>query len=121
VLKLAPGNIEALLGAAQVCIELADDGDPDRYQIAEKHFTDALSHGRYKESGSKRLRPSEIAKIYYMRGYARTKSYEADAARTFSTALFSALVDFRTCRKLDPNHSKAAAAIEKITKRMRRE
>ena len=74
VLKLAPGNIEALLGAAQVCTELADDGDPDRYQIAEKHFTDALSHGRYKESGSKRLRPSEIAKIYYMRGYARTKS-----------------------------------------------
>src|SRR5262249_49665936 len=31
VLKDAPGNIEALCGAAQVHIELAADGDPDQY------------------------------------------------------------------------------------------
>jgi tetratricopeptide (TPR) repeat protein len=52
VLKLAPGNIEALLGVAQVCIDLADDGDSDQYQIAEKHLKDALSHSRNRESGS---------------------------------------------------------------------
>ncbi len=116
VLKLAPGNIEALVGAAQVSIEIADDGDPDQYQIAEHNLTEALTYGRNKEWGSKRLENTEIAKIYYMRGYVRTKSYETGATRTLSAAHS----DFKQCKKLDPNNRKAPVAIEKITKRLRR-
>lgn len=121
VLKLAPGNIEALLGEAQVSIELADDGDPDQYQIAEHYLTKALSYGRNKEWGSRRLEISEIAKIYYMRGYARTKSFEADAFRLTSNRLFGARCDFQQCKKLDPDNRKASTAIEKIGKRLRRD
>jgi hypothetical protein len=122
VLKSAPGNIDALRGAAQVCIELADDSDPDQYETAVKFLTDALTHGRSQESGSERLSNGELlANIYYMRGYARTKSYEADASRTTSIApLKAALNDFRNCNEVDPLYSKARAAIEKINKRLRR-
>jgi tetratricopeptide (TPR) repeat protein len=120
VLKLAPGNIDALLGAAQVSIELADDGDPDQYQVAEQHLNNAIKHGKNQESGSKHLRDSEAAKIYYMRGYVRTKSFETDASLTLPIALRNALSDFRNCKKLDPNNRKAPAAIEKINKRLRR-
>jgi len=120
VLKFAPRNIDALCGAAQVCIELADDGDPDQYGEAVRFLTDTLRYGRNQESGSKRLSHGELAKIYYVRGYARTKSYEADAARTTSIApLTAALNDFRKSNEADHLDSKARAAIEKITKRQR--
>jgi tetratricopeptide (TPR) repeat protein len=119
VLKSAPGHIDALLGAAEVCIELADDGDADRYDAAEQHLTSALQHGRNKESGSRRLRKAEIADIYYLRGYARTKRFEAESTRTASMTLLFALSDFRRCKQADQSHSKASAAIEKIAKRLR--
>jgi hypothetical protein len=66
---------------------------------------------------SKRLRAGETAKIHYMRGYARTKACEAGAS---FTTLSDALKEFRKCKVLDPNHSKAPSAIEKITKQLRR-
>jgi tetratricopeptide (TPR) repeat protein len=117
VLKLAPENIDALLGAAQVSIELAGDSDPDQFQIGVDHLSYALEYGWHREAGLKRLSISETAKIYYVRGYARTKSYEADASRATLTL---ALKDFQKCKELDPKDSKAPAAIEKITKFMRR-
>jgi amino acid permease len=49
----------------------------------------------------------------------RTKSYEADASGTTLIALKAALVDFRECKKVDPNYSKARVAIEKINKSLR--
>jgi tetratricopeptide (TPR) repeat protein len=119
VLKFAPRNIDALRGAAQVRMELADDGDPDQYETAARYLTDALKYGENKGSGSKRLSDSELADIYYVRGYVRTKSYEADASRTRSIApLKAALDDFRNC-DVGPNYGKARSAIEKINKRLR--
>jgi tetratricopeptide (TPR) repeat protein len=119
VLKSAPGHIDALLGAAEVCIELADDGDRDHYRVAEQHLTGALHHGRNRESGSKRLQPSEVADIYYLRGYAQTKRLEAEGPRTAPLVLLGALSDFRHCKSENPSHPKAGEAIEKITKRLR--
>ena len=113
VLKNAPAHVDALLGAAEVCIELADDGDSDQYRVAEQYLTRALQHGRNWESGSKRLRSADLGNIYYLRGYARTKCYEFDASGVVSMTLLSALADFRHCRQADPNHPKAPGAIEK--------
>jgi hypothetical protein len=120
VLKSAPAHIDALLGAAEVCIELADDGDLDQYGVAERYLTLAIEHGRNQQSGSKRLRLAEVGNIYYLRGYARTKRYESDAPGVVSMTLLSALADFRRCREVDPKHPKAPGAIEKITQRLRR-
>src|SRR5262249_20421024 len=115
VLKDAPGNIEALCGAAQVHIELAADGDPDQYEIAVHHLTAALEHGSYKESGSQRLQNRDLASIYYARGYAQTKSNEANAP--WIKSLEAASDDFRQCKELDPMNGKAGVAIQKINKR----
>ena len=125
VLKSAEGNIEARLGAAQVCVELGDDGDLERYKRAEEHLTKAIEFGRNKECGSKRLYGSQLAEVYYLRGYVRTKRYEKDSllARlvTRVSPLHAALRDFRQCRREDPNHFKAAAAIDNITSQFRRQ
>jgi tetratricopeptide (TPR) repeat protein len=118
VLKIAPGHIDAQLAAAQVCIDMADDGEADYYKSAERHLTNALTHGRNKRSGSRQLRHSDIASIYYLRGYARVKRYESDAQAAKSGVLLEALSDFRKCRDLDRNHPKASAAIEKINQRL---
>ena len=118
--KVARTNIYALLGAAQVSIELADDGDPDQYGVAAQYLTETLSHGKYKESGSKRLSNSDISTIHYMRGYALIKSWEADTFRTWSTKLRNAQQDFQNCKETDPNDSKARAAIEEIDNLIRR-
>jgi hypothetical protein len=53
-----------------------------------------------------------------LRGYVRVKRYESDAAWAQSGTLIRALFDFRQCKRADPNHTKATAAIEKITKRL---
>ena len=113
VLKNAPAHVDALLGAAEVCIELADDGDSDQYRVAEQYLTRALQHGRNRESGSKRLRSADLGNIYYLRGYARTKCYEFDASGVVSMTLLSALADFRHCRQADPNHPKSAGCDRK--------
>jgi tetratricopeptide (TPR) repeat protein len=119
VLRSAPGHIDAILGAAEVCIDMADDGDRDQYRLAEQHLTNAIQHGRNSESGSKRLRPNEVANIYYLRGYAQIKRLEGEAPMAAPLVLLGALNDFRRCKSEDPRHPKAGEAIEKITKRLR--
>jgi tetratricopeptide (TPR) repeat protein len=120
VFKIAPAHVDSLLGAAEICIELADDGDVDQYRMAERYLTLALQHGRNRETGSKRLRASEMGNVYYLRGYARTKRYESESPGGGYSALLSALADFRRCRKADANHPKAPGAIKKITQRLTR-
>jgi tetratricopeptide (TPR) repeat protein len=120
VFKVAPAHVDSLLGAAEVCIELADDGDVDQYRMAERYLTLALQHGRNRETGSKRLRAAEMGNVYYLRGYARTKRYESESPGGGYSALLAALADFRSCRKADANHPKAPGAIKKITQRLTR-
>jgi hypothetical protein len=55
-----------------------------------------------------------------MRGYAGTKAYEADAARTVSAPLLRALSDFRQSKNLDPDNRKASVAVQKICKYLSR-
>src|SRR5262249_36396624 len=57
--------------------------------------------------------------IYYLRGYARTKCYSADASRMSFLALFNARADFQRCQQANRQHPKAGAAIEKIDKLVR--
>jgi tetratricopeptide (TPR) repeat protein len=119
VLRNGPGNIDALLGAARVCIDLADEGDPDQYRLAERYLSDALKHG-LERSGSKQLRGVELANVYYLRGYVRVKRYESDPKASQLIALVNARTDFRNCLRVDRNHPKAAAAMAKIMKHVGR-
>jgi tetratricopeptide (TPR) repeat protein len=75
VLKLAPENIDALLGAAQVSIELAGDSDPDQFQIGVDHLSYALEYGWHREAGLKRLsaKPQKYTMCEATRGQNRTR------------------------------------------------
>jgi len=122
VLDVAPGNIVALIGSALASIELADDGDADQYKCAEQCLTDALKHGRDRESGSIRLNKDKdkevIADIYYMRGYAKAKRHEAGRGELHT--IVSAINDFRLSLRADSRHILARAAVEKLSQRMLR-
>ena len=120
VLKSAPTHVDALLGAAEVCIELADDGDSGPISCSG-----AISHARppaWQESGIG-LETSPIGRRRQHLLSARIRADQVlqfDASGVVSMTLLSALADFRHCRRADPNHPKAPGAIRKITQRLRR-
>jgi tetratricopeptide (TPR) repeat protein len=117
VLDVAPGHVESLIGSAQASIELADDGDIDRYDEAKERLDQALNFGR--EGGSIKLREVDLADIYYMRGYAKIKLYEAD--RGFRPLMiWSARDDFKHARDIDGTHGAAKAAYNKVSGQIRR-
>ena len=118
VLDVAPGHVESLILSAQTNIELAESGDVDHYVLAEKFLADSLRFGR--DQGSLRLRDVDIADVYYMRGYARTKRYEADTGVFRSLLLVAAFNDFRQASKHDPRHALASIALKKVAQQMAR-
>jgi len=109
VLRCAPGTIDALIGLARVCIELADEGETEYYQQAEQRLSEALRHGRDASTGSTRLQGTSLEDAHYLRGFARTKRWEAGAAPPLT--LFGAWQDFSQCTR----HPQALAARTKIT------
>lgn len=117
VSAMAPGNIEALIGSAQLCIELAESGDLDRCSQAEKYLSAAIEHGALATKGSKRLTGKELGQVYYLRGYVRAKKYEANSGGPF--LLREAESDFRECTELDRSNFKADAALQKLRNRMK--
>jgi hypothetical protein len=68
--------------------------------------------------GSKRLKTRELAAVHYSQGYARIKLYEASRPFGDESLLSQALQDFHRCTALDPDHSKAALAKDKLDKRL---
>jgi superkiller protein 3 len=119
VLAQAPGNIEALVGMGQLCIDLAEGGDNDRLADAEKHLMDAIDNGATSRAGSKRLLGKELAQVKYLVGYARVKMFEAEPGPRTLYLLEAAQRNFRDSRELDASNYKARAAADKLTKRLR--
>jgi tetratricopeptide (TPR) repeat protein len=116
LLSIAPANVEALIAHAQLCIELADGGDADRYGPAEEELDTAIRLGSKLMTGSKRLSGRALADVYYLRGYVRVKRYESDAK--FVWTLARAERDFADCSKLDPTNYKARSAQQKVAKKV---
>ena len=116
VLKYAPGHIDALIGLAQVCIELADEGETEYYQQAELRLSQALRHGRDASTGSVRLQGSSLEDALYLRGFVRTKRWEAEGKMALPVMLFAALRDFSQCK----HHAQAPTARTKIKKYLMR-
>ena len=117
VLGIAPGNIEALIGSAQLCVELAEKGDVERYTQAEKHLSKAIQSGFYSSAGSKRLEGRELAQVYHLRGYVRARLYENQLAG-LPTLMF-AEQDLATSADFDPDSPNAELSLEKVRKRLR--
>ena len=115
ILLIAANHIDSQLGLGEVYSAMADCGETDLYEVALKHYGRAIQLAQ-SGGGSKRVKPRELAGMFYARGYARVKAYEAMAPLREEALLRAALHDFAMCFKYDPEHYKGERAKQKITK-----
>jgi len=116
LLALAPGNVDALMGLAHICLDLGDDGATQRYREAERYL-DQILQGPPDGGLSRRLRDRELAGVYYLRGYARSKSPDGGgvALRLGRANNYRrARDDFRAAIARDPQNFKAVDACNSL-------
>ena len=119
-LAIAPNHIESNIGLAEVYIKLAENGDTDLYKQAIRYLSEALEISKEKK-GSKLLSNREISEVHYLRGYARTRLFEASRSIQTSYLLTQALKDFSTSlknsSKNSPMYNSAKRAHDKLMSR----
>jgi tetratricopeptide (TPR) repeat protein len=118
ILAIARDHIDSQVGLGEVYTAMADDGDDELYDVAIKHFDEALSLAKA-GTGSKRVKPRERAAILYSRAYACVKAHEAGGPLQGDALLRKAYRDFKLSAKLDPDHHRAARACRTVAKRVR--
>jgi len=116
ILMIAADHIDSQVGLGEVYTAMADDGDPEFYEVALRHYDHAIELARSR-SGSKRVARKELASMFYARGYAAVKAYEAQGALGREALLTGALRDFTICVRTDPEHYKGDRAKQKILDR----
>jgi len=79
-------------------------------------LSQALRHGRDASTGSVRLQGSSLEDALYLRGFVRTKRWEAEGKMALPVMLFAALRDFSQCK----HHAQAPTARTKIKKYLMR-
>jgi tetratricopeptide (TPR) repeat protein len=117
ILRITPGHVDTLTGLGQLYTTMADNGDADRYEQAVYHLTVAITFATDMQ-GSKRLTRTNLAAVYYSRGYAKIKLYENSKHVVTDSLLFGALDDFKTCCYYDPDHYKSRRALERLTQKI---
>jgi len=130
VLQVAPCNILAHVGLGQTLSALGDKGDTDAYTQAIFHLSEAISLAQsmragapQQRKGSMRLTGKQLASVFYARGYARVRAYEARAEETVFTLrgderlLRGAADDFKQATALNPEHYRAKRAVQRIEQR----
>ena len=124
ILSVTSDHVESHIGLGQVYTEMGDqEQDADIYERAVHHFTQAIklgepSQGSKLPRASKILKNSELAVVYYLRGYVNVKRYEASKARPDQAFLTKAREDFKQCLSFNRDHHKAERAVEKLDKRL---
>jgi tetratricopeptide (TPR) repeat protein len=119
ILDITTEHIESQTGLGQVYIALGEKGDGEMFDDAIQHLTEGINLAESRQ-GSKRLKKTDLAAVYYSRGYARVNLYESAKVFKDESLLRKALEDFRNCARLDPSHHKASRALIKIESRLRR-
>ncbi|MET0306813.1 MAG: tetratricopeptide repeat protein [Solirubrobacterales bacterium] len=125
VLRIAPGNVGAQFGAGEILIEQAEETKDDRlYEDAEANLSKAIELAESARGGSRKRRGSsgltvrQWADLYYLRGCARIKLYEAKKGRGIAQRsgagrlhLQDALRDFEACEatRVRPHRARRAA------------
>jgi tetratricopeptide (TPR) repeat protein len=133
VIEIAPGNVEARIGRAEVLIAQAEADEPALYELTITDYKEAmrLSEGvatllPEKREGSIALPPRTLARLHYQIGYAHTKLFDADVARKFigrprQGNLILATRAFRNAVEIDRSHPQAAAALDRVRRERRQQ
>jgi len=80
LLAVAPQHVESRIGLGEVYTAMGEDGDPDLYQEAIENFDEALALSAGGEA-SEVLHGKELAAVYYSRGYARVRLFQASQSK----------------------------------------
>jgi tetratricopeptide (TPR) repeat protein len=116
ILQITEEHIDSQVGLGEVYTAMADAGETDLYYVARKHYGRAIQLAESRQ-GSKRVTPKELAAMFYARGYAAVKAYEALGPLGDESLLSASHEDFEQCCRHDPEHYKGERARDKITKR----
>jgi tetratricopeptide (TPR) repeat protein len=122
VLMHAPGNIEAHLGLGELLSTLAERrNDSALWDEAIHHLEEAVDlsytmrmRAPWRQKGSSRLTPRQLANAHYAAGYARVQSSDA---RRDTPDLASAVKHFSAALREDCEHFKARRALAKVQER----
>jgi tetratricopeptide (TPR) repeat protein len=112
-LRVSPGQVEAHIGLGEIHNALGDQGDPDMYDRAIRHFNQALWLADHRQ-GSKRLTKKERSAVHYSKGYGYVKLYENGGRFAREGDINSALREFGRCCDLDAENQRAVRARDKI-------
>ncbi len=127
VLRLAPGNVGANIGAGEALVEQAEEAEDDvLYEEAAKRFSKAIElaksvgFGAANQRGSSGLGARQWTDLYYSRGYVWARLYEAEMkdrigrlpSKDAGGYLECALRDFEAATNtgVDSHRAKRAAA-----------
>jgi tetratricopeptide (TPR) repeat protein len=113
IIKITPYHVDTQIGLGEVYAYLGDLGEADMYERAVEHFSAAIKNAM-SEHGSRRLSKTELATVFYLRGYSNIKYFETTGHGNKETLFQSASCDFTNCLEHDPQHSRAAIALKKI-------
>ncbi len=114
----APAHVPTLISLANLYVDMSEH-ETEGYHLEQAiNIDDELLELNQNGSGSKFLTSSELAAIFYQRGYCRVGVYER-SARQFKRLgmLRAARIDFELCRSIDPHHEKALRAMEKVAEK----
>ena len=119
VLNVSANHVESEIGLGYVYTAMAEARhDEDLYEEATQHFSRAIQIGTTKPaSASKKLKPKELAELYYASGYARVQRHGSSKLLR-DKWVSDALKDFDKCCDLDKEHHKADRARKKIREKL---
>ncbi len=133
VIRIAPGNVGAQIGAGEILLEQAESSNDDTLlEDAEVHFSTAIVlatsvRSGVKQEGSTGLGVRHWAGLHYARGYVRAKIYEAQMSevlgRTPTAArqkLVGALEDFVVAKETGINAHMAERGATRVRERLKR-
>ncbi|HJQ24662.1 MAG TPA: tetratricopeptide repeat protein [Blastocatellia bacterium] len=106
-------HVESHIGLGEVYTTMGDAGDEERYDEAAFHLTEAIKLIQLKR-GSRRFKRTELATVFYSRGYVKVKLYEASRSAKQGNLLREALEDFKNCLKNDPHHHIARRTVKRL-------
>ncbi|MBS1910650.1 MAG: tetratricopeptide repeat protein [Bacteroidetes bacterium] len=113
ILRTAPGNVDSLVGLAELYLERGSNGDQMMLQQAKVYLDDAI---RCIDSGisSKRINGRGQAQILHLRGYTLAKLLMAERGPHAMGLASNALHDFRNAIVADPDLHVAQHAAERM-------
>jgi len=119
ILSVAADHVESHIGIGEVYAAMGDaGGDSELYDHAVSHFHQGIKISTNKNG--RRLTKNKLAAAYYSSGYARVKLYEMSGIIRDESLMRKALLDFKKCFCIDPDHHNAKVAQEKLRKRLSR-